>query len=196
MIACREPNQGEVSLDALHDAHRSKQDRGIVAARDGEEIIVVVAACDLPERLAAMAAQGVERSRTGQCPALSFRETGAANKIRERCKGRLSSFLQHVLEVLDRDAVQRAQADAKLQLAFDRGVYRRADNAGRTHHEAVASGVLNNRRRRIKAHRLVVEQTGCELGKAMGLQPGTRIGNQCKAQGMGLGETIEREGSE
>jgi len=56
--------------------------------------------------------------------------------------------------------------------------------------EIVAACVLQERRRRIETHGLIVEETGVELGGAVELQPRAGVGEHGEADGVGLRETI------
>ena len=54
--------------------------------------------------------------------------------------------------------------------------------------------VFDDRRRRIKTHRLVVEQSGRKCGQVVALQKSAGVSDQREAGGMGFGKPVEREG--
>ncbi len=56
--------------------------------------------------------------------------------------------------------------------------------------------VFDDRRGRIKSHRLIVEQRGGEGGQVVALQIGAGIGDEREAGGVRFGKSVEREGSD
>ena len=66
-------------------------------------------------------------------------------------------------------------------------------NADRLHFDAVPLRIFHDRCRRIKTHRLIVDQTRVKLGGAVHFQIGAAVGENGKANGVGFRKTIERE---
>ena len=62
--------------------------------------------------------------------------------------------------------------------------------------QAVALGVFDEDRGRVEAHGLVVEDGGGEGGEVFHLEVGRRIREEREAGGVGLGESVEREGTD
>ncbi len=72
----------------------------------------------------------------------------------------------------------------------------RALHVDRPHVDAVALGVLDQRRRMVEAHRPGVEQPEIEGGRVVRLQVGAGVGDQREARGVRLGEAVEGEGGD
>ena len=89
--------------------------------------------------------------------------------------------------------VDVAQADADGAVVLDHAVPLRRLHVDRPEAHAVALRVLDQRRRVVEPHRLVVEERGIERAREVGLQIGAGVDDQREAGGVRLGEAVERE---
>ena len=64
------------------------------------------------------------------------------------------------------------------------------------HDHLMALGVFDNRRRRVKAHRLGVEQRASKLRRIVAFEPGRRISDQGEARRMAFGKTVLAEAAD
>ena len=86
-----------------------------------------------------------------------------------------------------------AQPEADRAVGFDGAVPVRHLHVDRMEADAAALRVLDQRRRMVEPHRLVVEERRVERRRVMHLEIRARVGEQREAGGVRLGKAVQRE---
>ena len=146
---------------------------------------------DLPARGAG--AQRVARSRPGQLRERRPPRPGARGEVAERAEGPAGRARRRQRgDLVGAHAADVAEADA------DRGAVGRAGHlagvdVGRQQRDPAPLRLVDQRVRRIEAHRLLVEQRAQELRAVVHPQPGRLVGEQPEGRAVGLREAEARE---
>jgi len=182
-----------VGLQALEERHPLQgRERLLVGLRRlPEQVVAAVERLDAPERGPAVARQAL----SAPAPA-STRRSAALNCVRRRKSASDENGRSPRAASIDCSAGPRTPRTVSIP--------RRTVVSASTRHfpsedwtqtgrkrDAAAPAVLDEARRRIEPHRLAVQERRVERGRPVHLEPGARIRDQRKADGMRLGEPVE-----
>src|SRR5262245_45631973 len=93
-------------------------------------------------------------------------------------------------------ALHYAEAEADGIVGFDGAAPVRTQGANGAETNAAAASILDEGGRRIETHGLIVEEAGVELRGAMDFEPGTSVGEESEADGVGFGKAVQGEGTD
>ena len=141
-----------------------------------------------------MRRQRVQRPDRGQHPPLVFVEGHAFFELLQRLEGRPVPLLQQLADPGLRQPPDHTQPQADGARGINRALPLRLLHADRTDPQSAAAGIGQQRGGGVKAHGLVVEQAGEKLRRPMHFEPGAGVGQNRKADRVGLGKPVERKG--
>src|SRR6266436_4372138 len=177
---------------------RSRQNRrSFLYRRVAQDVRPGFDSSDLPVGVAAMAGERLQRSCS--CKALQFApvEPGTAGEVADAVERSDSSRGDNALGAGLRQALNQAEAQADRRVSICPGLQCAVPIAGqrihRPHVDAVAACVLHQLRRRVKAHRLAVQERSEKRRRFMALEPCGNVGKQREAHRMRFGKTVDRK---
>ena len=88
------------------------------------------------------------------------------------------------------------ETETECLVVEDEGFAGRMENGDWFGPNAVSAGVTEEGGYRVESHGLIVDETGKELGRMVGLEPAGCIGNEGKGDGMTFGEPVEGKGAD
>ena len=161
---------------------------------------------DAPERLAALALRpggdAVERAGPGELFQARQPDPRAGGEFGDPLIGtaalalgdqRLHLLLLHALDVAEPDPHLQPPAHLVAARRFDVAEHLAAVGIDRGDADAAALGLVDQRVRRVEAHRLLVQQRAEELGPVVEPQPGRLVGEQAEGGGVRLREAVAGE---
>lgn len=94
------------------------------------------------------------------------------------------------------EVFEALEAEAEGLVVEDEGFSGRMENGDWSGPDAMPAGVTEESGHRVESQRLIVDETGKELGRMVGLKPAGCVGNEGKGDGMTFGEAVEGKGTD
>ena len=141
-----------------------------------------------------MLRQRIQRAELRQAAQFFFRQTRrAASNHRSTRNGAPLARCTSCSACSSRKPFTDAKPEPNRVVGHNRATPIRAHHADRLHLHPMPLRILHDRRRRVETHRLIVQQAGVKLRRAMHLQIGAAIGENREADRVRLRKSVERK---
>jgi hypothetical protein len=131
------------------------------------EQIIVCRLFDAPHRRAPMLSKTIERSEFGQCAQFVFRKRHPPLEIVHRLELSIFALPHEFFGVFLPQSVRDAKSQTHCVVIDNCAAPIGLQNANRFDLQPVSLGIFHDRRRGIKAHRLIIEQTRVKFWRPM-----------------------------
>ena len=147
----------------------------------------------MPERVAAVGGEAIQGTDFGEGAEFRFIEEGSGFEIFQRCEWASGSLFEHLEQVFFANVADNAESEAHGIIALDSAEPIGTHGAYRANLLAMTFGVFDDCCRRIKSHRLVVQETRIKFRRVMRLQISAAVRQDRKADGVRFGKAVERK---
>src|SRR5438445_7045465 len=171
-----------VGHEVLSLGWRRKKRRSFLNRRMAQDVRPGFDSGDLPECVAAMAGERLERACSGEALQVVPVELGAAGKILDAVEQPVPPRADDALGALSRQTLHEQETepdcDACIGAGFQSAIPLASQRVHRPHLDAMPARVLHELRRRVKAHRLAVQERSEKGRWLVALEPGGNVGEQ------------------
>ena len=140
-----------------------------------------------------MFGETIERAQFRERAQFFFRERNPPLEILERFKLAIVPRAFNFFAVFLTQSVHHAKTKPERVVVHNHAAPIGFHDTDRLDLHAVPLRVFDDRRRRVKTHRLIVEQTGVKLGRAMHFQIRAAISQNCKTDRVRFRKSVKRK---